>query len=144
MTPKEKVYDAVNLINKVEDELRNTLIGVLKDCGGFIDTRASSDKPTLYAVVDGYPLDGSELVAIQGIRYDEEEGIFLLTNTELDNYQYDIKYYFEYYFDFDGEDAERLTEIQKDITYFREFDDGYTNTTATIRNILLGLAAYLD
>lgn len=143
MTPKEKVYDAVNLINKVNDELRNTLIGVLKDCGGFIDTRACEEKPTLYAEVDTLGDDQTQ-VAIQAIRYDEDEGIFILTDTELDNYQFDTKYYFNYYFNFEGEDGERLTDVQKDIKYFRELDDGYTNTTATIRNILLGLAAYLD
>ena len=143
MTPREKVYDAVTLINKVNDQLRDTLIGVLKDCGGFIDTRACEDKPTLYAIVDSIGDDQTQ-VAIQGIRYDEDEGIFILTDTELDNYQFDTKYFFEYYFNFEGEDGERLTEVQKDITYFRELNDGYTDVTSTIRNIILGLSWYLN
>ena len=113
----------------------------------MIDTRCSfGEKPTIYALND---FNGSqayiayEEVPVHAIAYDEGEGLMVLTNYELDNYQYDSGYLFEYYGGFEGEDKEHFEDCIKDLTYFRDLDDGYTDVKMTIYNILSGLPAYL-
>lgn len=141
----ERAAETRKMLHLAYESAYNELIGLIRDNGGLIDTRATDEKPTLYAMVD-YSIGGKcEGIAIHGIRYDEDEGeLFILTSTELDNYQADTGYYFDYYFNFDGEDKEHLDDAMKDITYFRPLDDGYTDVKWTILNIFAGLAEYLN
>lgn len=135
------IYDLYNrAYNGAADQLRDLVIAA----GGLIDTRARSDRPAIKAVVDVTFCDKTESVTIQAIRYDDELGLMLLTDTELDNYQFDTGYSFENYMDFEGEDAKALDDAMKDVAYFRELDDGYTDIRATITNIILGLPPYLQ
>ena len=143
MNIKERAINASDFIRRAFESAEDELIGILKECGGFIDTRVCNERPTLYAVDTIHSED--MVSAIQAIRYNEEDGqIYILTNTELDNYQYDNGYQFEYYYNFEGKDEEHLNDAMKDITYFRELRDGYTDVRATINNIVSGLYAYLD
>ena len=135
--------ELASAFNKAEEEL----INIVKGNGGKINTSSSfGEKPTLYAVVDfsgSEAYQSYELVPIQAIAYDEGQGLMILTNYELDNYQYDSGYLFEYYGGFEGEDAEHFEDCIKDLSYFRDLDDGYTDVKMTIFNILAGLQAYL-
>jgi hypothetical protein len=144
MNTKERAFSASELLRHTYDSLTDELIGIIKANGGLIDTRACSGNPTLYAIVDGGAWDEFNQETIQAIRYNEEDGqIYILTNTELDSYSYDTGYNFEYYYDFVGEDAVHFEDAIKDITRFRELNDGYTDVRSTIFNIISGLYAYI-
>ena len=144
MNLKDRAYSASELLRHTYDSLVDELIGIINENGGLIDTRACNENPTLYAVVEGSGCGESEEITIQAIRYNEEDGqIYILTNIELDSYSYDNGYNFEYYYDFEGEDEEHFKDAIKDITYFRELNDGYTDMRATIFNIISGLYSYI-
>lgn len=141
---KDRAFSASELLRHVYDSLVDELIGIITENGGLIDTRACSENPTLYAVVEGSGNGESETVAIHAIRYNEEDGqIYILTDAELDSYAYDTGNTFEYYYDFQGEDKTHFEDAIKDITYFRELNDGYTDMWATIFNIISGLYAHI-
>lgn len=143
MNLKDRAYNISEFLRRTYDQLTDDLIGIIKDNGGLIDTRACNENPTLYAIVDGSDY-GFEEETIQAIRYNEEDGqIYILTNTELDSYSYDSGYEFEYYYDFMGEDAAHFEDAISDISHFRELNDGYTDVRTTIFNIVSGLYAYI-
>ena len=144
MKIKQRALNANGILRQTYDTLTDELIAIIKDNGGLIDTRACSENPTLYAVVDGGAWNEFNKEPIQAIRYNEEdEQIYILTNTELDSYSYDTGYIFEDYYNFVGEDAAHFEDAIKDITHFRELNDGYTDMRTTIFNIISGLFAYI-
>lgn len=136
--------DAANVrLNIAIEEGLNTIIDAVKANGGLIKTPACSDKPTLYA----YYEDLDELQyheAIQGLRWDDELGLCICTKSMLDNYQYDTGYNFEYYYDFEGDDAEELEKVLADPSYFVEFEAYGLVRTPTIISILGGIQCYLQ
>lgn len=135
-------------IKKAIDDAYEQIVTVVKECGGVLKTPAASDKMTLYAF---YESAGSrdianaatEAVAIQGLRWDDELGLCICTNDMLDNYQFDNKYYFDYYFDFEGEDLENLNKALDDPAYYVEFDKYDLVYTDTVMSIIGGIADYL-
>lgn len=148
MNLKDRAYKASEYLRNAYDALYEELVGIINENGGLIDTRACDDKPTLYVVQDCTSGDSAygetETVPIHAIRYNVEDGqIYILTNTELDSYAYDNNYYFENYYNFEGEDKTHFEDAIKDITYFRELNDGYTDMRSTIFNIISGLYAYI-
>ena len=148
MNTYEKAKAAAEKLRAAYNTAIDELTEIVKEHGGFIDTRACDERPTLYAMVDtdyGNAAIETSSIPIHGIRYDEDsKGLFIITDTELDSYAYDNGYNFEYYYNFEGEDAEHLNDAMKDITYFRDIDDGYTDIPSTIFNIVGGLYAYLN
>lgn len=146
-TNKAKVNKAFNSLSQAFDRAECDLINIIQTEGGIIRTAPSGDKPTLYCFVD-YNMDmdynTTESLPIQALAYDEGEGLMVLTNAELQNYEYDEGFEFDYYYDYEGEDKERYEDATKDLTYFRTLDDGYTAVRETIFSILAGLADYLS
>ena len=135
-------------IDKAFDNAYETIITIVKECGGVLKTPASSDKITLYAFYESVGSRdlanaASEAVAIQGLRWDDELGLCICTNDMLDNYQYDTGYQFEYYFDFEGEDLENLNKALDDSAYFVEFDKYDLVYADTVMSIIGGIADYL-
>ena len=125
-------------IDKALDNAYEQIVAIVKECGGLLKTPASSDKMTLYAFYED-----TEEVAIQGLRWDDELGLCICTNDMLDNYQFDNKYYFDYYFNFDGEDLENLNKALDDPAYFVEFDKYDLVYVDTVMSIIGGIADYL-
>lgn len=125
-------------IDKALDNAYEQIVAIVKECGGLLKTPASSDKMTLYAFYED-----TEAVAIQGLRWDDELGLCICTNDMLDNYQFDNKYYFDYYFNFDGEDLENLNKALDDPAYFVEFDKYDLVYVDTVMSIIGGIADYL-
>lgn len=146
MTNKERASEAYNNLFNAFEQAERDLIEIIKREGGIIRTPNGSDVPTLHCFVD-YNADmdynTTQSIPIQAIAYDENEGLMVLTNDELRNYEYDEDYEFEYFYDYEGEDKKRYDEATKDLTYFRVLDDGYTAVRETIYSILCGLMVYL-
>ena len=61
----------------------------------------------------------------------------------LRNYQFDTQDYFDYFFDFEGEDLERLNKVLADPAYYVEIDKYDLDYEKTILSIIKGLADYL-
>ena len=130
-------------IKKAIDDAYDQIVTIVKDCGGVLKTPAASDKTSLWA----YYTDFEDRVAreyIQELRWDDELGLTICTNSMLDNYQYDNDYQFEYYFDFEGEDLENLNKALDDPAYFVEFDKYDLVYADTVMSIIGGIADYLE
>ena len=129
-------------IKKALNDAYEHIIRVVKEYGGVLKTPASSDKPTLYAFYEDF--DGLTYhEAIHGLRWDDELGLCICTNSMLDNYQFDTGYLFEYYFDFDGADLENLNKALADPAYYVEFDKYDLVRDDTIWSIIGGIGDYL-
>lgn len=129
-------------IKKAIDDAYEQIITVVKECGGLLKTPASSDKSTLYAYYES--VDGkTEQEAIHGLRWDNELGLTICTNSMLDNYQFDSGYYFYCYFDFVDKDLENLNKVLDDPAYFVEFGKYDLVYTDTVMSIIGGINDYL-
>ena len=147
-TLKEYAVRCEESIDNALDNAYETIITIVKECGGVLKTPASSDKITLYAFYEStgsrdLANAASEAVAIQGFRWDDELGLCICTNDMLDNYQFDTGYQFEYYYDFAGEDLEHLNKVLDDPAYYVEFDKYDLLYADTIRSIIGGIGDYL-
>ena len=145
---KEYAYVCEEAINRALDTAYETIITIVKECGGVLKTPASSDKITLYAFYEStgsrdIANAASEAVAIQGLRWDDELGLCICTNDMLDNYQFDTGYQFDYYFDFKGEDVKELDKVLDDPAYYVEFDKYDILYSETVRAIIGGIGDYL-
>jgi hypothetical protein len=125
------------------EEAYKTIVELVRENGGLVKTPAASDKPAMHAVYDGGLQPGTQEVSIQALRWDDELGLTMCTNDMLENFQFDTGYCFDYFFDFEGEDAEHLEEVFADPAYFVEFDKYDLDRTQTILNLIAGLPAYL-
>ena len=142
MEGKDKIQNANRSIRAAYDDALKAIIEVVKANGGLIKTLPSSDKPTIYAYYDAF--DGTEYhQAIHGLRWDDELGLTLCTDAMLENYQFDNDYCFEYFFDFDGEDAVQIEKVLNDPAYFVEMDKYELIRNETISSIIGGLEYYL-
>lgn len=135
-------------IDNALDNAYETIITIVKECGGVLKTPASTDKITLYAFYESVGSRdlanaATEAVAIQGLRWDDELGLCICTNDMLDNYQFETGYQFKYYFDFEGEDLENLNKALDDLSYYVEFDKYDLVYASTVRAIIGGIGDYL-
>jgi hypothetical protein len=147
-TLKEYAAHCEESINNALDNAYDTIITIVKECGGVLKTPASSDKITLYAFYEStgrrdLANAASEAVAVQGLRWDDELGLCICTNDMLDNYQYDTGYCFEYYYDFTDEDLEHINKVLDDPAYYVEFDKYDLLYADTVRSIIGGIGDYL-
>ena len=129
-------------ITKAIDEAYEQIVTVVKECGGLLKTPASSDKSILYAYYEDF--DGHTYhEAIHGLRWDDELGLTICTDSMLENYQFDTRYYFDYFYDFNEADLAELNKVLDDAAYFVEFDKYELVRTETILSIIGGLGEYL-
>lgn len=137
----ERVINAFDLLKTARDNAINTLAEIIRNAGGFIPTLQTTDKPRLVAFQDFG--DGEiVVVTIYGLREYEGE-VFLFTRDNLDNYEYENGYNFEYTYDFQGEDLEHINKALSDLANFSSIYDDCVLRSATIYSILAGLENYL-
>lgn len=142
---KDKVKEAHSRINMAFEQARQDLEDILRDCGGFIKTLPSNDKPNI--LVKTY--DTSDNVSTElvfGIRLIEGEGIFICTTTSAENYEYDKGYSFDYLYNFENgtEDMENIEKLVSDPAYYIDIDEDYIDTRELVYEILSALEDYLD
>ena len=142
---RDKTARAYIRINAAFEQARQDLEDILRDCGGFIKTLPSGDKP--YILAKTYDVYGNiDKEYVYGIRLVEGEGIFICTTTSARNYEYDNNYSFDYFYGFeDGtEDMENIEKLLSDPTYYVDIDEDYISTIDLIWEILGDLEAYID
>ena len=129
-------------IDRALQEGYDLICNIVKDNGGLLKTPQCEEKPALYAYYEDFDEHGYH-ESIHGLRWDDELGLCICTNSMLDNYQYDTGYQFEYYYNFEGEDLEHLNKVLDEPAYFVEFDKYDLVKRDTILNLVAGLAEYL-
>ena len=136
----ENVRTAFDFLKSARDNSIDTLAGIIRDAGGFIPTLPTSDKPRLNAFFNyGGEVDS---VTIFGLREHDGE-VFLFTNNNVENYEYEHNYWFKYLYDFKGKDLIQINKALSDIANFSSiYDDGIMRSS-TIYSILEGLENYL-
>lgn len=136
-----KTKTAFDFLKSARDTSIDTLAGIIREAGGFIPTLPTSEKPRLVAIQD---FGAGELddVTIYGLREHEGE-VFLFTKDNLDNYEYENKYCFEYLYDFEGKDLEEINKALSNLGNFSSIYDDEILRSATIYSILAGLENYL-
>lgn len=129
-------------IDKALDDAYEQIISVVKACGGVLKTPACFDKITLYAFYED--IDGkTSTEKIHGLRYDDELGLCICTDSMLDNYMFDTGYSFEDYMNFEGQDAEEVNKMLDDPAYYVAFDMYDLVYAPTVRAIIGGIGDYL-
>ena len=142
---RDKTERAYIRFNIAIEQARQDLEDILRDCGGFIKTLPSNDKPTIIAKTYETSDDiGTELVF--AIRLIEGEGIFVCTATSVWNYEHVNNYSFGYLYNFkDGtEDMENIEKLISDTSYYVDIDEDYIDTKDLIWEILGDLGEYID
>ena len=136
----ENVRTTFDFLKSARDTSIDTLAGIIRDAGGFIPTLPTSDKPRLNAFFNyGGEVDS---VTIFGLREHDGE-VFLFTNNNVENYEYEHNYWFKYLYDFKGKDLIHINKALSDIANFSSiYDDGIMRSS-TIYSILEGLENYL-
>ena len=136
----ENVHTAFDFLKSARDNSIDTLAGIIREAGGFIPTLPTSDKPRLNAFLDyGGEI---ELVTVFGLREHDGE-VFLFTNNNVENYEYEHNYWFKYLYDFNGKDLIHINKALSDIANFSSIYDDEIIRSATIYSILEGLENYL-
>lgn len=129
-------------IDKALDDAYEQIIAVVKECGGVLKTPAQDGKITLYAFYEDY--DGkTKTENIHGLRWDDELGLCICTDSMLENYTFDTDYHFENYRNFVGKDAEEVDKLLDDPAYYVEFDKYDLVYAPTVRAIIGGIGDYL-
>ena len=136
----ENVRTAFDFLKSARDTSIDTLAGIIREAGGFIPTLPTSDKPRLNAfLLYG---DEVELVTIFGLREHDGE-VFLFTNNNVEDYEYENTYWFKYLYDFYGKDLIHINKALSDIANFSSIYDDEILRPATVYSILEGLENYL-
>ena len=136
----ENVRTAFDFLKSARDTSIDTLAGIIREAGGFIPTLPTSDKPRLNAfLLYG---DEVELVTIFGLREHDGE-VFLFTNNNIEDYEYEHNYWFKYLYDFYGKDLIHINKALSDIANFSSIYDDEILRPATVYSILEGLENYL-
>jgi hypothetical protein len=130
------------VIKKAIDDAYEQIITIVKECGGVLKTPACDEKITLYA----FYLDNNQTSGVEkifGLRYDDELGLCIATESMIENYTFDTGFYFNDYQNFEGEDADELNKMLDDPAYYVEFDKYGLVYTDTVISIIGGIADYL-
>lgn len=138
---KEYACVCEEAINRALDTAYETIITIVKECGGVLKTPAQDGKITLYAFYEDY--DGrTRTESIHGLRWDDELGLCICTDSMLENYTFDTGYNFGNYRNFKGEDAEEMDKVLDDPAYYVEFDKYELVYAPTVRAIIGGIGDY--
>lgn len=131
-------------INGEIDAAFNLICDIVKEKGGLLKTPQCDEKPALYAYYSDSLVDTRIIREnIHGLRWDDELGLTICTDSMLENYTFDTGYGFEDFTNFEGEDLENLEKVLADPAYFVEFDKYDLNRTDTILGLIAGLPYYL-
>ena len=139
---KEYAAQREKSIDKALDNAYEAIITIVKECGGVLKTPACDEKITLYAFYEDYNRT-THVEKILGLRYDDELGLCIATESMIDNYTFDTGFYFNDYQNFEGKDAEELNKMLDDPAYYVEFDKYDLVYADTIRSIIGGIGDYL-
>ena len=142
---------AVGALATARKNAYNALTDIVKLAGGFIPTIPSEENPTLTILVD-YDESGCldrgtvESEVVYGLRYVEGEGLMVLTEACLKNYEYDNDYVFfeeSSVDDVQGEDLKHLNKALADETYFESFHETYIIGNISVDMLLNGIGYYV-
>lgn len=140
---------ALDELMKAREVAKNALIQIVKEHNNFIPLIPTEDKieVCVFREKDSYDCAVSEMESenIFGLRYVEGEGLFVCTETCLENYEYDN----DYDFNFNGlavlydEDIEHINKALDNLDYYVDFDDNNIVESTSLISVLSGIQYYL-
>ena len=123
------------------------LIEIVKEHGNFIPLIPIKDnvEVCIFREKESFDCAVSETKSevIFGLRYVEGEGLFVCTETCLENYEYDYGYNFFSFVEPDEGDIENMNKALEDLAYFENFDDDIFIKSTSLISILSAIQNYL-
>jgi len=142
-----KAQSALGNFMSARLEAQNALIEIVKEKGGFISTIPTHDKCEIRVMraVDSYDCseDTTKSETVFGFRYIENEGLFICTETCLENYEYDHLYDFFSFIAPDEGDVENINKALEDLAYYENFDNDEFIKSTSLISILGSIAQYI-
>lgn len=144
---KQKAIVALQKYNVSLEDAKAALQEIVIANGGIIRT-IPYNKPSIEAVVCHEDFVGKDIYTIENIyaiKFDEEEGLFLVTDRNLRNYEEDTGYAFNELNEcgIEEEDFYRIDGIVDDDDYASVFNEGNFCVGLTLNNILSSIENYL-
>lgn len=138
---------ALDEFTKAREVAKNALIQIVKEHNNFIPLIPTEDKieVCVFREKDSYYCAVSEMESenIFGLRYVDGEGLFVCTETCLENYEYDNDYDFNGLAVLDDENIEHINKALDDLAYYVDFDDNNIVESTSLITILSGIQYYL-
>lgn len=144
---KEQAQSALETFMNARDDAKLALAKIVKAHGNFIPLIPFNDKPNVVIFIEreGYDCATTELKSenIYGIRYVEGEGLFLCTETCLENYEWDEGYEF---LSFDAPcetDRDEIAKALEELAYYVSFEEDNIVKSTSLISILSMIQYYL-
>ena len=138
---------ALDEFMKAREIAKNCLIEIVKAHGNFIPLIPDGKKLDVFLMksVESYDCsqNNSEMEQIFGLRYVEGEGLFVCTETCLENYEYDNEYDFFSFVEPDEGDIQHMNKALEDLAYYISFDEDYIIKSTSLISILASIVEYL-
>ena len=138
---------ALDEFMKAREVAKNVLIQIVKEHNNFIPLIPTKDKieVCVFREKESYDCAVNEIESenIFGLRYVEGEGLFVCTETCLENYEYDNDYDFEGLLVLDDENIKHINKALEDLAYYTDFDDSNIVESTSLISILSAIQYYL-
>lgn len=138
---------ALDEFMKAREIAKNCLIEIVKAHGNFIPLIPTENQieVCIFVEKDSYDCAVSEMESenIFGLRYVEGEGLFVCTETCLENYEYDNEYDFNGFTALDDENIKHINKALDDLAYYVDFDEDYIVKSTSLISILSAIQYYL-
>ena len=147
MDLKVKATNALEKFLKARNDAEQALIEIVKKHNNFIPIIPDTKKLDVFLMksVESYDCsqNNSEMEQIFGLRYVDGEGLFVCTETCLENYEYDYEYDFFSFVEPDEGDIEQMNKALKNLAYYISFDEDYIIKSTSLISILASIGEYL-
>lgn len=132
---------ALDEFMKAREVAKNALIQIVKEHNNFIPLIPVAGKPEVCVYNDCNDYYPNEIIF--GIQYVEGEGLFVCTETCLDNYEYDNDYEFFSYLEPTEEDIKHINTALESLAYYVSFDEDSIVQSTSLISILATIQHYL-
>ena len=144
---KAQAQSALETFMNARNDAKVALAEIVKAHGNFIPLIPFNDKPNMVIFMEreSYDCADTELKSenVYGIRYVEGEGLFLCTETCLENYEFDNDFSFVCFETPCETDREEITKALNDLAYYISFEEYYIVKSTSLISILSIIPYYL-
>ena len=136
---KAQAQSALETFMNARNDAKVALAEIVKAHGNFIPLIPFNDKPNMVIFMERE----SKSENVYGIRYVEGEGLFLCTETCLENYEFDNDFSFVCFETPCETDREEITKALNDLAYYISFEEYYIVKSTSLISILSIIPYYL-
>ena len=144
---KIRAVVALKQFLEARNDAEQALIEIVKEHNNFIPLIPDGKKLDVFLMrsIDSYDCaeNNSQMERVFGLRYVEGEGLFVCTETCLENYEYDNEYDFFSLVEPDEGDIKQMNKALKNLAYYVSFDEDYIIKSTSLISILASIGEYL-